>query len=111
MPTPSDSFGSIDLLGVEALLTDEERAIQATIQRFVDDHVLSETDAWYEQGRFPIKLAPEFGKLGLPIPSVTLDYAVMRHMQNLESVLTYEGTSEIHTLVLGHALTGHSAYR
>lgn len=42
---------------------------------------------------------------------ITLDYAVMRHAQNLESVLTYEGTSEIHTLVLGQALTGIGAYR
>jgi glutaryl-CoA dehydrogenase len=32
-------------------------------------------------------------------------------MMNLESVLTYEGTEEIHSLVLGSALTGHSAYR
>jgi len=35
---------------------------------------------------------------------------VMRHMTNLESVITYEGTSEIHTLVLGQALTGHAAF-
>lgn len=42
---------------------------------------------------------------------ITLDYPVMRHMANLESVLTYEGTSEIHTLVLGEVLTGLPAYR
>ncbi len=42
---------------------------------------------------------------------ITLDYPVMRHMSNLESVLTYEGTSEVHTLVLGEALTGFAAYR
>ena len=41
---------------------------------------------------------------------ITLDYPVMRHMTNLESVITYEGTSEIHTLVLGQALTGHAAF-
>lgn len=35
----------------------------------------------------------------------------MRHAANLESVLTYEGTSEIHTLVLGEAITGIPAYR
>jgi len=35
----------------------------------------------------------------------------MRHMNNLESVLTYEGTSEVHTLVLGNALTGIPAFR
>jgi glutaryl-CoA dehydrogenase len=42
---------------------------------------------------------------------ITLDYPVLRHMNNLESVLTYEGTSEVHTLVLGQALTGHAAFR
>ncbi|GAA1287939.1 acyl-CoA dehydrogenase [Planotetraspora silvatica] len=42
---------------------------------------------------------------------VTLEYPVIRHMNNLESVLTYEGTQEIHTLVLGEALTGLPAYR
>jgi glutaryl-CoA dehydrogenase len=41
---------------------------------------------------------------------ITLDYPVMRHASNLESVLTYEGTSEIHTLVVGRALTGISAF-
>jgi len=42
---------------------------------------------------------------------VTLEYPVMRHAANLESVLTYEGTEEIHTLALGQAITGQSAYR
>jgi glutaryl-CoA dehydrogenase len=42
---------------------------------------------------------------------ITLEYPVIRHMNNLESVLTYEGTQEIHTLVLGEAITGLSAYR
>jgi glutaryl-CoA dehydrogenase len=41
---------------------------------------------------------------------ITLEYPVIRHMNNLESVLTYEGTNEIHTLILGQALTGLSAF-
>jgi glutaryl-CoA dehydrogenase len=41
---------------------------------------------------------------------VTLEYPVIRHMNNLESVLTYEGTSEIHTLILGRTLTGIEAF-
>jgi glutaryl-CoA dehydrogenase len=41
---------------------------------------------------------------------VTLEYPVLRHANNLESVLTYEGTHEIHTLVLGQALTGIAAF-
>jgi glutaryl-CoA dehydrogenase len=42
---------------------------------------------------------------------ITLEYPVMRHANNLESVLTYEGTSEVHQLVIGQALTGEAAYR
>ncbi|MBV8727814.1 MAG: acyl-CoA dehydrogenase family protein [Candidatus Eremiobacteraeota bacterium] len=41
---------------------------------------------------------------------VTLEYPVIRHMNNLESVLTYEGTSEIHTLIIGEKITGHPAF-
>ena len=41
---------------------------------------------------------------------ITLDYPIMRHMNNLETVYTYEGTHEIHTLVLGQALTGKPAF-
>ena len=42
---------------------------------------------------------------------ITLEYPVIRHMNNLESVVTYEGTAEMHTLVLGAAVTGLQAYR
>src|SRR3954468_18359010 len=41
---------------------------------------------------------------------ISSEYPVMRHAENLESVLTYEGTSEIHTLILGQAMTGESAF-
>ena len=42
---------------------------------------------------------------------ITLEYPIIRHMNNLESVFTYEGTNEMHTLVIGQALTGISAFR
>ena len=42
---------------------------------------------------------------------ITLEYPVIRHMNNLESVYTYEGTNEIHTLIVGEALTGIPAYK
>ncbi|WP_431033292.1 acyl-CoA dehydrogenase family protein [Streptomyces sp. P6-2-1] len=42
---------------------------------------------------------------------ISLEFPVMRHMANLESVLTYEGTAEMHTLMIGQALTGVSALR
>jgi glutaryl-CoA dehydrogenase len=47
----------------------------------------------------------------LAASGITLEYPVMRHANNLESVLTYEGTSEVHQLVIGQALTGESAFR
>lgn len=42
---------------------------------------------------------------------ITLEYPIIRHMNNLESVYTYEGTNEMHTLVIGQALTGIAAFR
>jgi glutaryl-CoA dehydrogenase len=42
---------------------------------------------------------------------ITLEYPIIRHMNNLESVLTYEGTHEVHTLVVGQTLTGYDAFR
>jgi len=42
---------------------------------------------------------------------ITLEYPIIRHMNNLESVYTYEGTNEMHTLVIGEAVTGLAAYR
>ncbi|MDO5710874.1 MAG: acyl-CoA dehydrogenase family protein [Micrococcales bacterium] len=42
---------------------------------------------------------------------ISLEYPVIRHMNNLESVLTYEGTPEMHTLMIGQSLTGEAAYR
>ncbi len=42
---------------------------------------------------------------------ITLEYPVIRHMNNLESVVTYEGTADVHALVVGGALTGFQAFR
>ena len=42
---------------------------------------------------------------------ISLEFPVIRHMNNLESVLTYEGTVEMHTLVVGQAMTGVAAFR
>ena len=42
--------------------------------------------------------------------AITLEYPVLRHANNLESVLTYEGTHEMHTLILGQAITGLAAF-
>ena len=108
-------------------------AYQLTQQKLVDMAVAVETGSLLalhlgrmkDEGR----LLPEhvsFGKLNnvrqalavareartvLGGNGVTLEHSPMRHASNLESVLTYEGTSEIHTLVLGKAITGESALR
>jgi glutaryl-CoA dehydrogenase len=42
---------------------------------------------------------------------ILAEYASMRHMANLESVYTYEGTHDVHSLILGQAVTGLSAFR
>lgn len=42
---------------------------------------------------------------------ITQEYSIMRHMMNLESVVTYEGTHDIHLLILGHEITGISAFK
>jgi glutaryl-CoA dehydrogenase len=42
---------------------------------------------------------------------ITAEYPVMRHLANIESVYTYEGTHDMHTLIVGEAITGHQAYR
>ncbi len=41
---------------------------------------------------------------------ITEDYSPIRHMANIESVYTYEGTHEMHTLILGEAITGMAAF-
>jgi glutaryl-CoA dehydrogenase len=59
--------------------------------------------------REALKIAREARTI-LGANGVTLEYPIIRHMNNLESVLTYEGTNEIHTLILGEAITGISAF-
>ncbi len=59
--------------------------------------------------RMAIEVAREARSV-LGANGITTEYPVIRHMNNLESVYTYEGTNEIHTLTLGQAITGHSAF-
>ncbi|GLV52692.1 hypothetical protein TBS_32560 [Thermobispora bispora] len=54
-----------DFLGVEKLLSDEERMIAHTVREFVTDRILPEVAGWFERGEFPRELATEFGELGL----------------------------------------------
>ncbi len=59
--------------------------------------------------REALKIARECRTI-LGAAGITLEYPVLRHANNLESVLTYEGTSEVHQLIIGQALTGESAF-
>ena len=61
-----------------------------------------------------VNVARECAKLArgiLGANGITSDYPVMRHMMNIESVYTYEGTDEMHTLILGHDITGIPAFK
>jgi glutaryl-CoA dehydrogenase len=63
----------------------------------------------FDNVRSALKIAREARSV-LGANGITLEYPVMRHMNNLESVYTYEGTNEIHTLILGQAITGLNAF-
>ena len=63
----------------------------------------------FDNVRAAIEIAREARSI-LGANGITLEYPVIRHMNNLESVYTYEGTNEIHTLILGQAITGISAF-
>lgn len=62
------------------------------------------------QGTEAIAIARECRTI-LGASGITLEYSPMRHADNLESVLTYEGTSEMHALSIGRAVTGYAAFR
>ncbi len=54
-----------DFLALDSLLSDEEREVRDTVRRFVAERITPEVGDWFEQGTFPIELAPEMGRLGL----------------------------------------------
>ncbi len=61
-----------------------------------------------------VEVARECAKIARGIlggNGITSDYPIMRHMMNIESVYTYEGTHEMHTLILGHDITGIQAFK
>jgi glutaryl-CoA dehydrogenase len=56
---------ALDFLGIDALLSDEEKMVRDTARRFVADRVLPGIEKWFEEGEFPHEVAPELGRLGL----------------------------------------------
>ena len=66
MAQPTAPVGPLELLGVDGLLTEEDRAVQQSVRRLVDDQVRPHVAQWYEAGRAPVReLAPELGRLGV----------------------------------------------
>jgi glutaryl-CoA dehydrogenase len=57
--------GPLELLGIDHLLSDEERAVQQSVRRLVDDSIRPHIAKWYEDGTFPAEMALTFGRLGL----------------------------------------------
>jgi glutaryl-CoA dehydrogenase len=57
--------GPLELLGIDHLLSDEERAVQRSVRRLVDETIRPNISQWYEDGIFPAEMALAFGKLGL----------------------------------------------
>ncbi|MDQ3772540.1 MAG: acyl-CoA dehydrogenase family protein, partial [Actinomycetota bacterium] len=55
----------LDFLGLDHLLTDEERMIRSTVAEFVGDRFMPGIEKWFEAGEFPLELASEIGELGL----------------------------------------------
>jgi glutaryl-CoA dehydrogenase len=63
--TTDTEIRPLDYLGIDRLLTDEERDIRDTVRAFVRDRVVPHVGDWFEEARIPRELAPELGKLGL----------------------------------------------
>ncbi len=81
--------------------------------RLKDEHVLTPDQVSLgklNNVREAIAIARECRTI-LGAAGITLEFPVLRHANNLESVLTYEGTSEVHQLVIGQAVTGQPAFR
>ena len=65
MTTETATADGIDLLGVEALFSGEERAVQQRVREFVDRRIRPNIADWYEHARFPQEIVPELGELGV----------------------------------------------
>lgn len=101
MPTPPTTPHAMDFFGIQSMLTDEQRAAQDMVARFVDDRVIPRMPEAFDTGRFPIELVPEIAKLGL------LGYTIKGHGCVGGDYLTYglinqeleRGDSAIRTFV------------
>lgn len=106
-------------------LSEEDLALRGVTRDFLTEHARPHLGRWYVDGalrpqqvslgklnnvRSALAIARECRSV-LGANGISADYSPLRHAANLESVLTYEGTTEMHTLVVGQALTGLAAFR
>src|SRR6185437_638368 len=73
-PMPHAPLNPLDLYDVRALLSDEERMVQDSVARFVDDKVLPIIGDCFDQARFPTELIPEIASLGLLGATIPEEY-------------------------------------
>ena len=95
-----------------AIATGNGALLAAHLGKLKDQHLLRPEQVSLgkkNNARMALEVARESRSM-LGGSGITLEYPIIRHMNNLESVYTYEGTNEIHTLVVGQALTGIAAY-
>jgi glutaryl-CoA dehydrogenase len=95
-----------------AIATGNGMLLAAHLGKLKDQHLLRPEQVSIgkkSNARMALEVARESRSM-LGGSGITLEYPIIRHMNNLESVYTYEGTNEIHTLVVGQALTGIAAY-
>ncbi len=111
--TPIASFQLTQAKLVEMMVTVQRGTLLALhLGRMKDDGKLTPEQVSF--GKFDnVRNALDVARMARAIlgaNGITLEYPVFRHMANLETVFTYEGTNEIHTLVMGQAITDLNAF-
>lgn len=116
-------FKGVDFYSCDKLLSEDERLIRDTVREFVDNRIIPVINKHYEVATFArislakrnnVFIALQIARMARDIlgaSGITIEYNAMRHICNLESVYTYEGTHDIHSLIVGEYITGIEAYR
>jgi len=117
----TDRFEAHDYYLMDDLLTDEHKLIRDSTRAWVKKEVSPIIEDYYERAaqismvkRNNVNMALEIAREARQIHGamgITNEYSIMRHMANLESVVTYEGTHDIHLLITGADITGIPAFQ
>ncbi|MCX6640872.1 MAG: acyl-CoA dehydrogenase family protein [bacterium] len=100
-----------DLYRIDALFNAKQLRHRDQVRQFVDENIIPRAISLVKRAnvRMALNVARNSRDL-LGAVGILDDFSTMRHMNNLESVFTYEGTDHIHTLVVGEKLTGLAAW-